>query len=269
VVSFLSHLAVGAGVAPPTQNQALSALLFLYRTVLDRPLEGLDAAVRARAVRPVPVVMSRDEVKAVLDQLAPRERLVATLLYGGGLRLLEALRLRVKDIDVARRQMLVREGKGARDRRCPFPQRAHRPLFEHLERVRHTYHEDRRSGIGVFLPGALAAKYPRASSEWEWYWVFPAQRPTAERHTGALFRYHLHETVLQRAVKQASRAARISKRVTCHTFRHSFATHLLENGADIRTIQELLGHRDLKTTMIYTHIVENGPLGVTSPADRL
>jgi integron integrase len=268
VVAFLSHLAVEGGVAAPTQNQALSALLFLYRVVLDRPLEGLDA-VRARAVRPLPVVLSRDEVRAVLARLAPRDRLIATLLYGGGLRLLEGLRLRVKDLDIARRQVLVRQGKGGRDRRCPLPMRMQRTLLAHIERVRRTYQEDRRNGIGVPLPDGLERKYPNAGAEWGWYWLFPAGRPTVDRRTGALFRYHLHETVLQRAVKHAAREAQLPKRVTCHTFRHSFATHLLESGADIRTVQELLGHRDLKTTMIYTHVLETGPLGVTSPADRL
>jgi len=268
VVAFLSHLAVEGRVAGPTQNQALSALLFLYRVVLDRPLEGLDA-VRARGMRPLPVVLSRDEVRVVLARLAPRDRLIATLLYGGGLRLLEGLRLRVKDLDLQRRQVLVRQGKGGRDRRCPLPVRAQRPLLAHLERVRRTYADDRRNGVGVPLPDGLERKYPNAGSEWGWYWLFPALRPTVERRTGALFRYHLHETVLQRAVKRAARKAEIAKRVTCHTFRHSFATHLLESGADIRTVQELLGHRDLKTTMIYTHVLETGPLGVTSPADRL
>jgi integron integrase len=268
VVTFLSHLAVDGRVAGPTQNQALSALLFLYRAVLDRPLEGLDA-VRARAARPLPVVLSRDEVRAVLARLAPRDRLIATLLYGGGLRLLEGLRLRVKDLDIQRRQVLVRQGKGGRDRRCPLPVRVQRPLLAHLERVRRTYQDDRRNGVGVPLPDGLERKYPNAGAEWGWYWLFPALRHTVERRTGALLRHHLHETVLQRSVKQAARAAALSKRVTCHTFRHSFATHLLESGADIRTVQELLGHRDLKTTMIYTHVLETGPLGVTSPADRL
>jgi integron integrase len=267
VVAFLSHLAVEGRVAGPTQNQALSALLFLYRVVLDRPLEGLDA-VRARAARPLPVVLCRDEVRAVLGRLAPRDRLIATLLYGGGLRLLEGLRLRVKDLDVQRRQVLVRQGKGGRDRRCPLPVRLQRPLRDHLE-LRETWQDDRRNGVAVPLPDGLERKYPNAGSEWAWYWVFPAQRLTVDRGTGARFRYHLHETVLQRSVKQAARAAVVSKRVTCHTFRHSFATHLLESGADIRTVQELLGHRDLKTTMIYTHVLESGPLGVVSPADRL
>ena len=272
VVAFLSYLAVTRHVAPPTQNQALSALLFLYRVVLDHPLEGLDAAVRAHAPRPIPVVLSRDEVRAVLARFAPRDQLVATLLYGGGLRLLEALRLRIKDIDIDRRQVLVRQGKGARDRRCPFPVRLRQPLLEHVARIRRLHQRDRRDGVGVALPEALGVKYPSAGTEWEWYWLFPAQRATVHHetaHAGALYRHHLHETVFQRAVKQAARAAAIPKRVTSHTFRHSFATHLLEDGADIRTVQELLGHRDLKTTMIYTHVLECGPLGVTSPADRL
>jgi integron integrase len=269
VVAFLNHLAVEQRVAAATQNQALSALLFLYRTVLDRRLEGLDAAVRARTSRVLPVVLSRDEIRAVLSELSPRDRLVATLLYGSGLRLLEGLRLRVKDVDAERRQITVRQGKGRRDRRCPFPTRLRRALLEHLEENRRSHRHDRERAIGVRLPGALGAKYPSAATEWGWYWVFPAQRPTVDARTGELFRHHLHETAIQRAVKQAGRAAGIAKRVTCHTFRHSFATHLLEDGADIRTVQELLGHRDLKTTMIYTHVLDRGPLGVTSPADRL
>jgi integron integrase len=269
VVEFLTYLAVTRRVSAPTQNQAFSALVFLFRAVLDRSLEGLDAAVRARTRRVIPVVLSRDEVRAVLAQFAERERLIATMLYGSGLRLLEALRLRVKDIDIDRRQVIVRQGKGARDRRCPFPMRLRQPLLEHLNRVRRIYQRDRRKGIGVPLPDALASKYPRARSEWEWYWLFPAQRATPDEQTGELFRHHLHETVIQRAVKRAARAANIGKRVTSHTFRHSFATHLLEDGSDIRTVQELLGHRDLQTTMIYTHVLETGPLGVRSPADRL
>jgi integron integrase len=268
VVHFLSHLAVDREVSASTQNQALSALLFLYRCVLERDLEDLDA-VRAQATRSLPVVLSRDEVRAVLAALAPRDRLVATLLYGSGLRLLEGLRLRIKDVDVERRQVLVREGKGCRDRRCPFPMRLRRPLLEHVDRLRRVHAADRANGIGVRLPHALGAKLRGAGNQWEWYWLFPALRATADDRTGELFRHHLHETVIQRAVKRAARAARIRKRVTSHTFRHSFATHLLEDGSDIRTVQELLGHRDLKTTMIYTHVLETGPLGVTSPADRL
>jgi integron integrase len=268
VTGFLTHLAVDKRISPPTQNQALSALLFLYRAVLDRPLEKIDA-VRARATRPLPVVLSRDEVRAVLAELPPRDRLVATLLYGSGLRLLEGLRLRVKDMDIERKQVLVRQGKGSRDRRCPFPMRLRRPLLEHIDRLRRAYEADRANGVGVRLPLALGAKLRGAGAQWEWYWLFPAQRPTVDSRTGERFRHHLHETVLQRSVKRAARAARLRKRVTCHAFRHSFATHLLEDGADIRTVQELLGHRDLKTTMIYTHVLESGPLGVVSPADRL
>jgi integron integrase len=268
VVAFLSHLAIDEEVAGPTQNQALAGLLFLYRIVLERPLEGLDA-VRARAPRPLPVVLSRDEVRAVLAQLAPRDQLVATLLYGAGLRLLEGLRLRVKDVDFGRHQVLVRRGKGGRDRRCPLPLRLQRPLHAHLERIRRSYEHDRHNGVAAPLPDGLARKYPVAGGEWGWYWLFPARRVTVDRATGEVFRYHLHETAVQRAVKQAARVAGLAKRVSCHTFRHSFATHLLEGGSDIRTVQELLGHRDLKTTMIYTHVLETGPLGVTSPADRL
>jgi integron integrase len=269
VVAFLTYLAVERGVSAPTQNQALASLLFLYRCVLDRELAGLDSAVRARASRPMPVVLSRDEVRAVLAALPSRDRLVATLLYGGGLRLLEGLRLRIKDVDFDRRQILVRDGKGGRDRRCPFPVRLRRPLLEHIERVRRIHGADRQGGIGVWLPSGLAVKLRGATTAWEWYWLFPAQRPTVGSTTRARFRHHLHETVIQRSVKRAERVAKLRKRVTSHTFRHSFATHLLEDGADIRTVQELLGHRDLKTTMIYTHVLETGPLGVTSPADRL
>jgi integron integrase len=269
VVAFLDHLAVEREVSASTQNQALSALLFLYRVVLERSLEGLDAATRARGVRALPVVLSRDEVREVLARLAPRDRIVGMLLYGGGLRLLEALRLRVKDVDLQRRQVTVRQGKGRRDRCCPFPTRLQRPLLEHLEGSRRVHGLDRDAGVGVRLPDALARKYPGAVIDWSWFWIFPAQRPTADARSGELFRHHLHETVLQRAVKRAAQRAGVAKRVTCHAFRHSFATHLLEDGADIRTVQELLGHRDLKTTMIYTHVLDRGPLGVTSPADRL
>ncbi len=269
VVAFLTHLAAERRVGATTQNQALSALLFLYRVILGRELEGLDAAARARASRPLPVVLSRDEVRAVLAQLPDPHQLIATLLYGGGLRLLEGLRLRVKDLDPARRQLIVRGGKGDRDRRAPFPARLRDPLDRHLERVRTLHERDRQRGIGPWIPGALGEKYPNAHLEWAWYWVFPALRTGADRRTGVAFRHHLHETALQRAVKQAAALADISKRVTCHSFRHSCATHLLEDGSDVRTVQQLLGHRDLRTTMIYTHVLDRGPLGITSPADRL
>ena len=269
VIAFLSFLAVEEGVGPSTQSQALAALLFLYREILGRELEGLDAAARPRRSRPIPVVMSRAEVRAVLETLTGHHRLVATLLYGGGLRLLECLRLRIKDVDVERRQLLVREGKGRRDRRCPLPLREHERLSEQLRNARQAYERDREQGIGVPLPNALVRKYPAAQGEWGWYWLFPARRPTTDRRTGEIFRHHLHETAIQRAVKRAAAQAGLTKRVGCHTFRHSFATHLLEDGSDIRTVQQLLGHRDVRTTMIYTHVLETGPLGVTSPADRL
>ena len=269
VVAFLTHLAAERRVDAKTQNQALSALLFLYRVILGRELEGLDAAARARASRPLPVVLSRGEVRAVLARLPDPHRLVATILYGGGLRLLEGLRLRVKDLDPERRQLIVRGGKGDRDRRAPLPARLREPLERHLERVRTLHERDRARGISPWIPGALGEKYPSAHLEWRWYWVFPALRTGTDPRSGALFRHHLHETALQRAVKQAAIQADVPKRVTCHSFRHSFATHLLEDGSDVRTVQQLLGHRDLRTTMIYTHVLDRGPLGVTSPADRL
>ena len=270
VVTFLSHLAEQLGVAASTQNQALSALLFLYRIVLGRELEGLDAAARARRPQRLPVVLSREEVRALLAALSPPHRLIATLLYGGGLRLLEALRLRIKDVDFQRHQISVREPKGGRDRAVPLPRVAEGPLRRHVVAIRRLHEADLAQGLVVVpLPGRLAAKYPNACREWVWQWLFPATRPGRDRATGRWFRHHLHETAVQRAVKLGASRARIGKPVGCHSLRHSFATHLLEDGADIRTVQELLGHRELRTTMIYTHVLEHGPLGVRSPADRL
>jgi integron integrase len=270
VVEFLSHLAVRREVAASTQNQALSALLFLYRVVLGRELEGLDAAARAQRPDRLPVVMSRGEVRAVLAGLSGTYRLVATLLYGGGLRLLEALRLRMKDVDFDRHQLTVREPKGRRDRAVPLPRVAEEPLRGHLVWARRLHEIDLADGmVGVPLPGRLAEKYPNAPREWAWQWLFPATRRGLDAATGRSFRHHLHETAVQRAVRQSAQRAGIAKPVSCHTLRHSFATHLLEDGADIRTVQELLGHRELRTTMIYTHVLEQGPLGVRSPADRL
>jgi len=267
VVAFLSHLAVQGRVSASTQNQALAAHLFLYRTVLERELEGLGAAVRAQRPSRLPVVLSRHEVRALLARMQPTPRLVATLLYGGGLRLLEALRMRVKDVDFERRQLVVRQGKGDRDRAAPLPRIAEKPLRRHLERVRALHQSDLAGGVtGPPLPGGLERKYPNAPREWAWQWVFPATRIGRDPAACRRFRHHLHETVVQRAVKAAAAEA---KRVTCHTLRHSFATHLLEDGSDIRTVQELLGHRELRTTMIYTHVLQQGPLGVRSPADRL
>jgi integron integrase len=270
VVAFLSDLAVRLRVSASTQNQATAALLFLYREVLGLELAGLEDVRRAPRSQRLPVVLSRDEVRAVIAQLAGVHRLVATLLYGGGLRLLEALRLRVKDVDFARRQLVVREGKGDRDRMAPLPRVAEAPLRRQIERVAALRRGDLAQGVwGASLPGGLARKYPNAPRELAWQWVFPATRLGFDPVTRLRFRHHLHETAMQRAVKGAVARAGVPKRATCHTFRHSFATHLLEDGADIRTVQELLGHRELRTTMIYTHVLEQGPLGVRSPADRL
>ena len=270
ITRFLSALAVQRNVAASTQNQALSALLFLYREVLEQELPWLDDIVRAKTRERIPVVLTRDEVQAVVAGLDGPPRLLALLLYGAGLRLLEALRLRVKDVDFARNQITVRSGKGGKDRVTMLPAAVRRDLAKHLEVVRAQHEADVRAGAGwVELPWALARKYPRAGREWIWQWIFPATRPYLHRDTGQRRRHHLHETVLQRAVKEAVRSSGIPKRATCHTFRHSFATHLLEDGADIRTVQELLGHRDVTTTMIYTHVLNRGPAGVLSPADRL
>jgi integron integrase len=270
VTRFLSALVVQRNVAASTQNQALSALLFLYREVLEQELAWLDDLVRAKTRERIPAVLTRDEVQAVIDGLDGPPRLVALLLYGAGLRLLEALRLRVKDVDFERNQITVRSGKGGKDRVTMLPAAVRRDLAKHLEAVRDQHETDIRAGAGwVELPWALARKYPRAGREWIWQWIFPATRTYLHRESGQRRRHHLHESVLQRAVKEAVRRTGIPKRASCHTFRHSFATHLLEDGADIRTVQELLGHRDVATTMIYTHVLNRGPAGVLSPADRL
>ena len=270
VVEFLSDLAVNGNVSASTQNQALAALLFLYREVLGRDLEGLDNAVRARSTRRLPVVLTRGEVKAVLHELDPTQRLIATLLYGAGLRLLECLRLRVKDIDFARRQLTVRQGKGNRDRSTVLPDTAVGPLRAHLTTTHGYWTTDRTTDApGVWLPDALSRKYTSASTEWNWFWLFAAPRRSVDPRSGLLRRHHIAESVPQRAIRAAAARTGIEKRVTPHVFRHSFATHLLEDGADIRTVQTLLGHRDLKTTMIYTHVLDRGPLGVKSPLDRL
>jgi len=270
VVEFLTHLAVDRRVAASTQNQAASAILFLYKDVLGRDLVGLDSAVRARAPRRLPVVLTRDEVHSVLSALQGENLLVVGLLYGAGMRLLECLRLRVKDLDPRRRQIIVREGKGDRDRATLYPRELERDLTSHLRRVRTLFEADRRRELpGVELPTAIDRKYPNAGREWGWQWVFPAPRPSRDPRTGLVRRHHLHESNPQRAVRRAAARAGIAKRVSPHTFRHSFATHLLENGADIRTVQALLGHKDVRTTMIYTHVLDRGPLGVQSPFDRL
>ncbi|MCA9509932.1 MAG: integron integrase, partial [Myxococcales bacterium] len=256
VVAFLTDLAVARSVSASTQNQALAALLFLYRDVLEIALEGLDAAVRAKRPVRLPVVLSRDEVRAMLAELDGVPRLVAVLLYGGGLRLLEALRLRIKDVDFDRQQLVIRDPKGKRDRVAPLPRSSLPALEHHLAHVRRTFESDREHRVaGPPLPDALARKAPHAATEWRWQWLFPATRLGTDPHTRRRFRHHLHETAVQRAVRQAAERAGLHKRITCHTFRHSFATHLLEDGADIRTVQELLGHREVRTTMIYTHVL--------------
>lgn len=267
VNAFLSHLAVNEQVSASTQNQALAALLFLYRNLLERELE-LDGVVRARTRQRLPVVLSEAEVRAVRQQLEGEPALVVGLLYGSGLRLMEALRLRVKDLDVERRELTVRDGKGGKDRLTLLPQSLVPALQEHLLQVRSIHRNDLNAGWGrVLMPYALERKYPNASREWGWQWVFPQQKRWRDPETGHQGRHHLDPSVVQKAVKRAVAAAGVSKAASCHTFRHSFATHLLERGQDIRTIQELLGHKDVSTTMIYTHVLNRGPLGVRSPAD--
>ena len=270
VTRFLSSLAVDGRVAASTQNQALSALLFLYRDVLEVDLPWLDGVVRAKRPHRLPIVLTRDEVRAVLQRLDGVPRLMACLLYGAGLRVLECCRLRVQDVDFAANQLVGRGGKGDTDRITMLPAIAKADLAAHLEAARVQHQQDLAAGAGwVELPTALLRKYPNAGREWAWQWVFPATRMYRDRLTGQLRRHHLHETVLQRAVKAAVGRAGIAKRGSPHTLRHSFATHLLEDGHDIRTVQELLGHRDVSTTMIYTHVLNRGPGAVRSPADRM
>jgi integron integrase len=270
VGQFLTSLAVDRGVSASTQNQALAALVFLYGAVLDRPLGVCEELVRAKGSKRLPVVLTREEVRLLLGAMSGVPALVAALLYGSGLRLLEGLRLRVKDVDFARREILVRGGKGDRDRRTMLPEVLLSPLLRHVAEVRTGYERDLAAGtVRVELSGGLARKYPEAFREWGWQWIFPAARRARAPAAGPVGRHHLHETVIQRAFHAALKRVGIPKRATCHTLRHSFATHLLEDGYDIRTVQELLGHRDVSTTMIYTHVLNRGGRGVCSPADRL
>jgi integron integrase len=270
VTAFLSHLARDRNVAAATQNQALAAILFLYKEVLDQPLPWLNEI--DRAVRParLPTVLSVAEVARLLAHMQGTKWLMASLLYGAGLRLRECLKLRVKDIDFDYRQILVRDGKGGKDRVTMLPASVIGPLKQHLLRVRALHERDLASGHGdVELPDALARKYPKAPYEWGWKFVFPSHKLSTDPATGVIRRHHVFENFLARGVKEATRAARIAKHVSCHTLRHSFATHLLERGQDIRTVQELLGHSSVETTMIYTHVMNKGGRGVASPLDGL
>jgi integron integrase len=268
--AFLTHLAVKEKISASTQNQALSALLFLYRHVLGREVGDLGEVIRARKPKHLPVVMTREEVKVVLAALAGDKWLMASLMYGAGLRLMECLRLRVQDIDFARNEILIRDGKGAKDRITMLPELLRTPLQDHLKKVKALHERDLADGWGrVQMPTALDRKYPNAPADWRWQWVFPQENRWKNTKTGLEGRHHVHETIVQRAVKEAVRKAGIVKHAGCHTFRHSFATHLLEAGYDIRTIQELLGHKDVSTTMIYTHVLNKGGHGVRSPMDGL
>jgi integron integrase len=270
VEAFLTHLAVAGKVAASTQNQAKSALLFLYKEVLELELPWLDNVERAKTPKRLPVVLTRAEVQALLTRLEGTHWLMASMLYGAGLRLMECLRLRVQDVDFARKEILVRDGKGFKDRVTMLPAALATPLRTHLERVRELHRQDLAAGYGaVYLPYALERKYPGAARDWGWQYVFPSAKLAVDPRSGETRRHHVQDQALQRAIKQAVRDADLTKPATPHTLRHSFATHLLEGGSDIRTVQELLGHSDVSTTMIYTHVLNKGGHGVTSPLDRL
>jgi integron integrase len=270
VIAFLSHLASRRAVSPSTQSQAASALLFLYRDVLGLPMDAPHGVARPGRRKRLPVVLTREEVKALLEELTGEKQLVAALLYGSGLRLLEALSLRVKDIDPERGEVVVRRGKGGHDRMTMLPGSLRDPLIRQIGKVREQHSRDLARGAGwVALPDGLARKMSGAGREFPWQYVFPAARSHADPATGQRRRHHLHETAVQRAVTQAVRRAQLGKRATYHTLRHSFATHLLEDGYDIRTVQELLGHKSVRTTMIYTHVLNRGARGVRSPLDRV
>ena len=265
---FLEDLAVRRRVAASTQNQALNALVFLYHQVLDQDLGSIGEFARAKRPQRLPTVLTRDEVSRLLAGLDGTYRLIARLLYGTGMRLLEGLRLRVKDLDFDRNQIIIRDGKGEKDRVTMLPASLQTELRAHLERVRRLHEDDLAAGNGrVYLPYALAEKYPNANQDWDWQYVFPAKSLSTDPRSGDRRRHHVDETSLQRAIKIAVRTARLTKPASCHTLRHSFATHLLESGYDIRTIQDLLGHKDVATTMIYTHVMTKPGLGVKSPLD--
>ncbi len=269
VEAFLSRLATKDDVAASTQNQALSALLFLYREVLGIQLPWMESVIRAKRPRKIPTVLSRTEVARLLALMDGQVALMASLLYGTGMRLMECVRLRVQDVGFDRNEICVRNGKGGKDRRVPLPQRVRARLREQVERVRILHEQDMAAGGGeVFLPHALARKYPNAGHEFSWQYVFPSLRESKDPRSGKRRRHHVDEAVLQRAVKNARTKAGIDKPASCHTLRHSFATHLLESGQDIRTVQELMGHKDVSTTQIYTHVLGRGANGVLSPLDH-
>jgi len=268
--AFLTHLAVREKVSASTQTQALSALLFLYRHVIGREVGNLGEVIRARKPTRLPVVMTREEVKAVLANMTGDKWLMASLMYGAGLRLMECLRLRVQDLEFSRHEILVRDGKGSKDRITMLPASLTIPLQEHLKRVKAIHERDVAEGWGrVQMPTALDRKYPNAPKDWRWQWVFPQDNRWINPTTKEQGRHHVDESLVQKAVRDAVTTAELTKRATCHTFRHSFATHLLASGSDIRTVQELLGHSDVKTTMIYTHVLNRGPESVRSPVDEL
>lgn len=270
VEQFLTHLAVGGKVSSSTQNQAKSALLFLYREVLGIELPWLDDVVAAKGGKRLPVVLTVQETLRLLDRLEGTSGLIARLLYGSGMRVMEGVRLRVKDIDFERHELIVREGKGNKDRVTMLPQSLIEPLQHHLARVKDLHERDLAEGFGdVYMPFALARKYPAAGREWHWQYVFPAAKRSVDPRDGIERRHHVSDQAVQRAVRQAARDAGLNKPVTPHTLRHSFATHLLQSGYDIRTVQELLGHKDVQTTMIYTHVLNKGGHGVRSPLDAM
>jgi integron integrase len=269
IIAFLSHLAIEGKVAAATQNQALNAISFLYRRVLDRELGDLGSMVRAKKSRHLPVVLTRSEVNGLLSRLDGVHRLAAGLMYGAGLRLMETVRLRAKDLDLERREIVIRNGKGGRDRVTVLPARLVGPLRDQLARAHAIHQADLTDGFGsVFLPDALARKYRGADREWLWQYAFPAAARSRDPRSGVMRRHHFGEGAVQRAVKRAAREAGLVKRASCHSLRHSFATHLLESGYDIRTVQQLLGHRSVTTTMVYTHVLNRGGLAVRSPLDQ-
>jgi integron integrase len=265
---FMTHLAVEHKVAASTQNQAFNAILFLFRHALDKEIEGIADAIRAKKTRRLPVVLTKRETLMLFDKMTGTNLLMAKTIYGAGLRLRECVQLRVKDIDFERNAITVRSGKGDKDRETVLPESLKKDLETHLKKIRKVYDKDREDKVpGVQLPEALERKYPNAGKEWAWFWVFPSHKLALAPRTNIIRRHHVFPDSIQRRIKRAAISARLSKRITVHTLRHSFATHLLENGYDIRTIQDLLGHSDLRTTMIYTHVVSKNKLGVVSPLD--